>query len=256
MQRTLVNLLVDLAVAFVMLGMLLTGYVIKFPLPPGTNKDWMLWGMTRHQWGEIHFWISTVLLVLIVIHVCLHWNWIVTVVRQRLGLPKSAHKGRLPDGWVAVLTLVIAFGGFAGMAYRGVKRVPQSEAEICQEDTISPLKQKLENPQVEAPSNLEPALSWKDVYPILELACLSCHGPQKQRANFRIDQVDKLLISVGQTAWIIPGNSDKSPLIEIVSGRREIALPTRHRLPDADVARLRKWIDSGAAVSASKDEVR
>ena len=46
MQRTLLNLLVDLTTAFAMLGMAMTGYVIKFPLPPGTNKDWMLWGLS------------------------------------------------------------------------------------------------------------------------------------------------------------------------------------------------------------------
>jgi hypothetical protein len=256
MQRTLVNLLVDLAVAFIMLGMVLTGYVIKFPLPPGTNKEWMLWGMTRHQWGEIHFWISTVLLILIVIHVCLHWNWIVTVIRQRLGLPKTALKRTLPDGWIAVLTLVIAFGGFAWMAHRSVRPVTESHVESCREDTAPSPKQTVESSRIDTNSKSEPALTWKEVYPILEKACRSCHGPQKQRANFRVDQVDKLLPGDGQSAWVIPGNSEGSPLIEIVSGRRKIALPTQHRLPDADVTRLRKWIDSGAAVSAPRDEVR
>lgn len=246
MQRTLLNLLVDLAVAFIMFGMLLTGYVIKFPLPPGTNKDWMLWGMTRHQWGEVHFWISTVLLVLIVVHVCLHWTWIVTVVRQRLGLRKSPPKRVLPDGWLAVLMLAVAFGGFAWIAHLGVQRVPQSHSETCREDATESAKQKFDEP-LRGPLVDTPAtdLTWKEVYPILEKACLACHGPQKQRGSFRVDQVDKLM-----TSWIVPGKSEESPLIEIVSGRREISLPSRHRLPEADVAQLRKWIDGGAVFSS------
>jgi hypothetical protein len=247
MPRTLLNLLVDLGVALILFGMLLTGYVIKFPLPPGTNKEWMLWGMTRHQWGEIHFWISTVLLVLIVVHVCLHWTWIVTVVRQRLGLPKTTQNATLPDGWVAVLMLVVAFGGFATLAHLGIERVPESHSEICRDDAVEVAKQKKPGPLTEPPANHDPNLTWKDVYPIFEKACLSCHGPQKQRGDFRVDQPGELFSSVGKTAWIIPGKGEESPLIEIVSGRRQIALPNQHRLADADVARLRKWVNSGAA---------
>lgn len=251
MQRTLLNLLVDLAVAFVLLGMLVTGYVIKFPLPPGTNKDWILWGMTRHQWGEIHFWISLVFSVLIVVHVCLHWTWIVTVVRQRLGLPKSSPHRVLPDGWWVVLMLAIAFGGFTRIAHLSVQRVPQSHSEPCRDEVVEPADQKKPHePPVAVTPNPEAKLTWNDVSPILENACLSCHGPTKQRGNFRIDQVDKLLAGDAKTAWILPGKSEESPLIAIVSGRREVNPPNRHRLPDAEVILLRKWIDSGAAISA------
>jgi hypothetical protein len=235
-----------------MLAMALTGYVIRFPLPPGTNKDWMLWGMTRHQWGEVHFWIASALLALILVHVCLHWTWIVTVVRQRLWLPKASHGGVFPDAVLVVLTLGIVFGGFAWIAHFGVTRVPESHTGTCHEDAVESPKQK--DSPVEMPSTSEPMDTWKEVYPILEKACLSCHGPQKQRANFRIDQLENLLASDGKTAWIIPGKSADSALIEIVSGQREIAMPSRHRLPDADVSRLRKWIDSGAVVSASEKD--
>ena len=254
MQRTLANLLVDLTTALVMFGMALTGYVIRFPLPPGTNKDWMLWGLTRHQWGEIHFWIGAVLLALILVHVCLHWTWIVTVVRQRLWLPKANHNGIFPDAVLVCLTLGLVFGGFAWIAHLGVKPVPESHTETCREDDVESPTQKAQGLPVETPSADQPRLTWIDVYPILEKACVGCHGPQKQRANFRVDQVEKLLTSDGKTAWIIPGKSAESPLIEVVSGQREIAMPSRHRLPDADVSRLRKWIDSGAVLSASEKD--
>ena len=254
MQRTLLNLLVDLTTAFAMLGMALTGYVIKFPLPPGTNKDWMLWGLTRHQWGEIHFWICTVLLALILVHVCLHWTWIVTVIRQRLCLPKASHNGIFPDAVLACLALGVVFGGFAWIAHLGVERVPESHRGTCRDDVVESPEQKGQGSPILTAPTAEPRLTWMDVYPILEKACLGCHGPQKQRANFRIDQLEKLLTSDGKTTWIIPGKSAESPLIEIVSGKREIAMPSRHRLSDVDVTRLRKWIDSGAARSQSEKE--
>ena len=38
MSRTSVNLLVDLSAAALFLGMIATGYILGFALPPGTNK--------------------------------------------------------------------------------------------------------------------------------------------------------------------------------------------------------------------------
>ena len=43
MNRTFRNLIVDLAAAFLFLGMMATGYILRFPLPPGTNKVMTLW---------------------------------------------------------------------------------------------------------------------------------------------------------------------------------------------------------------------
>jgi hypothetical protein len=45
MNRTSVNLLIDLTAAVLLLGMVATGYILWFALPPGTQKDLMLWGM-------------------------------------------------------------------------------------------------------------------------------------------------------------------------------------------------------------------
>jgi len=134
MQRTLLNLLVDFATAVVMLAIALTAYVIQFALPPGTNKEWMLWALTRHQWGQIHFWIAIVLLVLILVHVCLHWTWIVTVIRQRLGLSKPSHGGVFADAVLACLTLASVLGGFAWIAHVGVEPVPDSHTGTCHEE--------------------------------------------------------------------------------------------------------------------------
>lgn len=54
MNRTVINLVIDLAAALLLIGMMATGYILRFPLPTGTNKMLLLWGLTRHQWGEIH----------------------------------------------------------------------------------------------------------------------------------------------------------------------------------------------------------
>jgi len=58
MNRTLANIIIDIIAAFLLLGMIATGYLLRFPLPPRSNKFLSLWGYTRHQWGDVHFWIS------------------------------------------------------------------------------------------------------------------------------------------------------------------------------------------------------
>jgi len=35
-----------------------------------------LWGLGRHDWGEIHLWLATVMIVLVVVHIWLHWGWV------------------------------------------------------------------------------------------------------------------------------------------------------------------------------------
>jgi hypothetical protein len=90
MNRTLLNILVDLAVGLLFLGMIATGYLLRFPLPPGSNKTHSLWGLTRHQWGDVHFWISLGLVLMLVVHLVLHWNWVVTVIGKRCHLVETS----------------------------------------------------------------------------------------------------------------------------------------------------------------------
>lgn len=41
-----------------------------------------LYGLTRHQWTDIHLWVSLVMMGIIAIHLVLHWRWIVCTARR------------------------------------------------------------------------------------------------------------------------------------------------------------------------------
>src|SRR5580658_8329624 len=60
----------------------------------------------------------------------------------------------------------------------------------------------------------------RDVRPILEKRCFECHGPDTQESGLRLD-VRESLLKGGKSgrAGIVPGHSDKSRLIEVVSGQ-------------------------------------
>ena len=115
-------------------------------------------------------------------------------------------------------------------------------------------KEALVTTQVQ--SNIDPLIIEfsKDVYPIFEKNCLSCHGPQKQFANFRVDRSEDFFGKNGRKSLVFPKQSSKSPLISIVSGtRKDMPMADMHKLSEQNIVILRVWIDSGAEWTEKTD---
>lgn len=246
MKRVLDNLLVDAIGAILMVAMAATGYILRFPLPPGTNKSLSLWGLTRHQWGQIHFWFSLALLVLVIVHVCLHWQWIVVSVKRRYGGMATPPKSSLRSGLFTLLLVLVAFALFGWAAQSGVRPVrdPLTGARPLVADGEH--TRSVEPATVAATTRAPSVTFWSDVYPIFEKSCLKCHGPQRQFNDFRVDRRSDYFGDV-RTALVLPGNSQESPLIFILSGKRKrMAQANVHRLAENDLAVVAAWIDAGA----------
>ena len=246
MNRTIVNIIIDIIAAFLFLGMIATGYLLRFPLPPGSNKTLSLWGYTRHQWGDVHFWISLGLLVVLLVHLVLHWNWIVTVIGKRCHLVKTAHPSLVRSGILTASVVILMITLFAWAAQNSVKETarPMRGRHWGQ---ISQINESFATTPVQGSIAQESVGLWQDVYPIFENNCLSCHGPQKQLANFRVDRSEDFFGSNGRDPLILAGQSSISPLIAIVSGtRKDMSMAAMHKLSEHDVALLKAWIDSGA----------
>jgi hypothetical protein len=96
MLRNTVNFILDLTSFLNLLMLMFTGYVMRYILPPGSGglgrelhggrgrginiKE--LWSMTRHEWGSIHFYLAVVFVVLMIVHIILHWKWITYYVKS------------------------------------------------------------------------------------------------------------------------------------------------------------------------------
>jgi hypothetical protein len=39
------------------------------------------WELSKHTWIDIHDWVAVALVVLVIIHVILHWKWIVRMAK-------------------------------------------------------------------------------------------------------------------------------------------------------------------------------
>lgn len=83
MKKTNLNFIID-AMAFVSFILLTsTGVLVHYVLPPGSGRFSILWGMDRHQWGQLHYWISIVMMVCLGLHLLLHWKWVVAMIKGR-----------------------------------------------------------------------------------------------------------------------------------------------------------------------------
>ena len=98
----------------------------------------------------------------------------------------------------------------------------------------------------------------KDILPILEARCFDCHGPDKQKAGLRLDRRASM-IRGGDTGQptIVPGNSSKSFLIEVLVGSDpDLSMPPKGApLTDDQISLFKKWIDKGAVWPGQMDEV-
>jgi uncharacterized membrane protein len=89
------------------------------------------------------------------------------------------------------------------------------------------------------------------VRPVLEKHCLSCHGPDKQKGDYRMDSFAALLVGgkSGQPA-IVPGDLMHSDLVTrlALDPTEEKVMPPRKkpRPTTAEIALLRWWIKQGA----------
>ncbi|MDE2715346.1 MAG: hypothetical protein OSB74_13370, partial [Verrucomicrobiota bacterium] len=88
----------------------------------------------------------------------------------------------------------------------------------------------------------------KEILPIFKKHCVKCHGPDKQKSDYRIDVKARAFEGGEMGEAIIPGKSAESPLVHFISGLdEEVVMPPKgDLLGDKTVGLIRAWIDQGA----------
>ena len=87
----------------------------------------------------------------------------------------------------------------------------------------------------------------KDVQPILEQKCYSCHGETVQQSGLRLDKRQNALRGGDYGPVINIGNSAESKLIKrVANGDGGLQMPPTGPLSDEEIGVLRAWIDQGA----------
>ncbi len=99
-----------------------------------------------------------------------------------------------------------------------------------------------------SPAATRPIDFTRDVQPIFEASCWSCHGAKNQESGFRLDDRAAALQGGDHGRVIVPGKSAESILIHAVASLHdELKMPKKgEKLTAEQVGVLRAWIDQGA----------
>jgi hypothetical protein len=157
-SRTKLNLWVDIVTGLAFAFMVGSGILAKWILPPGsrggTGFVWL--GQGRHFWSDIHFWVGISMLALVILHIYLHWNWVVGTWGRlvgRLGSPVT----------LALLVPMIVFMVLPLVIPRQFSEEYLAEHEAQEEAASQHLEQYLEDEQSlttgNGPGDLEPGVS-------------------------------------------------------------------------------------------------
>ena len=91
MRKATRNYLLALIMFLLALFQAVSGFVMWLPLPGGDGykggsgagigrEATLLWD--KHTWVNLHDWVAVTLLVLLIIHLALHWKWIVYATKK------------------------------------------------------------------------------------------------------------------------------------------------------------------------------
>jgi len=85
MKKTDWQYLVDTLLFLCIVGIAFIGFLMGLVIPKGPtapeSAKYFLW-LHRHQWGNIHFYLSIAFTVLVIIHLIFSWKWIKAKARQ------------------------------------------------------------------------------------------------------------------------------------------------------------------------------
>lgn len=85
----------------------------------------------------------------------------------------------------------------------------------------------------------------ESVRPTLIKNCVSCHGPEKQEGNLRLDSRESALEGGDSGAAVVPGDLEESMLVSAIH-YDAYEMPPTGQLPPETIAVLERWVERGA----------
>ncbi len=96
MAKPRTNYIIDALMAIAFLVSAVTGLIMFFFLPGGVRQGGYqeFLGIIKHSWSTVHVWSGIVMILLVIIHVVLHWGWIVCMTKEIFGKRKNKKNKR------------------------------------------------------------------------------------------------------------------------------------------------------------------
>jgi len=84
------------------------------------------------------------------------------------------------------------------------------------------------------------------IRPLLAENCYACHGAEKQKGDLRLDRRAGVFETRDSGAVVVPGDTNASRLLHVISYNGEIKMPPTKALDPTAVTLLSQWIEMGA----------
>lgn len=103
MEKKKMHAIIDTLAFICFVFITATGLLMHYILPPGSGHFMELLGMDRHEWGQVHFWVSVAFLAILALHLVLHWKWIYYMIK---GKPTETPAYRMALSILALIALL------------------------------------------------------------------------------------------------------------------------------------------------------
>lgn len=108
MSKHTINFILDTTALILLLPLAGSGLVMHYTLPPGSHGI-TVWGLGRHDWGTIHYWIAIALVAVVALHIILHWSWVSRMIKGTKSLQVRRKRVALAlVGFFGLLSLSLA----------------------------------------------------------------------------------------------------------------------------------------------------
>ncbi len=85
------------------------------------------------------------------------------------------------------------------------------------------------------------------VRPVLATHCVSCHGPEKQKAGLRLDTPEGMKKGGESGPVVSPGKPEASRLVEAITYHDDsLQMPPKRKMGDPEIEALTRWVKAGA----------
>jgi len=84
MTKNKLNILIDFLAALCFLIVAKTGLIVFFFFPEGIIRGGRqeFFGIAKKTYTGIHNWAGIIFIILIILHIVLHWNWIINTIKN------------------------------------------------------------------------------------------------------------------------------------------------------------------------------
>lgn len=89
----------------------------------------------------------------------------------------------------------------------------------------------------------------KNIQPIFNQNCVSCHGPSKAENGLRLDSYADVMKGTQYGPVVVPGSPTTSALMSVINGTASASIQMPHGkqpLPSQDIQNIMLWIQAGA----------